>query len=109
MDSNPSLRLRSATSEHAPAQKVGGMRVKGPDPRRTVLKDEKADSEEIPEEEDQIAQRQIELEHQKANKLQQASEHAAQEAKHNANVSKNPGSNLYQGSKGDFQPRSMNH
>ncbi|KAI9007979.1 hypothetical protein CLU79DRAFT_777367 [Phycomyces nitens] len=92
--------------EHPPAMKVGGMRVKNPDPHRTALHENT--SEDVPEDEEE-AQRQIEQEQQKANQMRQTSEMIAEEAKRNKNISKNPGTNLFQGPKGDYQPRSMNH
>ncbi|KAL0080637.1 hypothetical protein J3Q64DRAFT_1705405 [Phycomyces blakesleeanus] len=105
---NNATHNHSSNTEHPPAMKVGGMRVKNPDPHRTALKDENATSEDLTEEEED-AQRQIEQEQQKANQMRQTSEMLAEEAKRNKNISKNPGTNLHQGPKGDYQPRSMNH
>ncbi|KAI7896492.1 uncharacterized protein EV154DRAFT_492469 [Mucor mucedo] len=99
--------------DHAPAQMVGGMRVKQ-SARRTSLtgdkkeatmsnNEENRDSDEEREEEEEERMRQRALQERQAQDMQ------AHTASRQPDVSKNAGSNVKQQHVHTIQPRSMNH
>lgn len=92
----------------APAQIVGGMRVKQPDAHRTPLKAEtkatkEGDEEETSEDEEEERARQRALQDRQAQDMQ------AHTASRQPDISKNAGSNVKQQFIPSTQPRSMNH
>lgn len=98
--------------DHAPAQMVGGMRVKQSN-RRTSLVDEKKDSSMLNHDESHESEEgeddEEERMRQRALQERQAQDMQAHTASRQHDVSKNAGSNVKQQHIHTIQPRSMNH
>lgn len=99
--------------EHAPAQVVGGMRVKQ-SAHRTPLNNEKKDvsmlnEDESHENEDDKEEEEEERMRQRALQDRQAQDMQAHTASRLPDISKNAGSNVKQQHIHTIQPRSMNH
>ncbi|KAG2236154.1 hypothetical protein BDF21DRAFT_376727 [Thamnidium elegans] len=108
--SNANNNTAPSNLDIAPAQMVGGMRVKQPDAHRTPLKAENKDSkdneneqtnEEEEEEEERLRQRALQE--------RQAQDMQAHTASRQPDITKNAGSNVKQQFIPSTQPRSMNH
>ncbi|GAA5816850.1 hypothetical protein MFLAVUS_010384 [Mucor flavus] len=93
----------------APAQIVGGMRVKQPDAHRTPLKAETKDVKEGDEEQTAEEDEDEERARQRALQERQAQDMQAHTASRQPDISKNAGSNVKQQFIPSTQPRSMNH
>lgn len=103
----------------APAQMVGGMRVKNPDVHRTPLKEEEPkdetmnatdeDGREVLGNEEQANMEEQEKLHLRELQERQARDMENHSASRNENISKNAGSNVKQQYITPTQPRSMNH
>jgi predicted phage gp36 major capsid-like protein len=101
---------KNIPSDIAPAQRVGGMRVKHPDARRTSLKNESKEATSMNEnnednrnEEEEEERRQRELQERQAQDMQN---HAASRQ---PDIGKNAGSNVHIQYMAPTQPRAMNH
>jgi hypothetical protein len=107
--------------DHAPAQKVGGMRVKEPHAHRIPLKEEEAkDASTMKEEEEAEGREVLHDEEQdnmdeeekmriRAQRDRQAQDMQNHVASRQPDVSKNAGTNVKQQYIPNAQPRSMNH
>ncbi|KAI9487258.1 MAG: hypothetical protein EXX96DRAFT_517890 [Benjaminiella poitrasii] len=84
-----------------PAQMVGGMRVKQPDPHRTHLKEKREESSKMMEEQERLRQR--ELQERQARDMQNHT------ASRQAFTTGNPGTHITQKINPATQPRSLNH
>lgn len=102
--------------DHAPAQKVGGMRVKEPHARRTSLTNKEEESKDASvmknEEGREMDEEQDNMEEEKMRVRELQERQARDMQNHEASkqpLSKNPGSNVNQMYIPNAQPRSMNH
>jgi hypothetical protein len=106
----------SINNNIAPAQIVGGMRVKHPDARRTSLRDESKEAtsmnandeegREVDEEEQEEEQERMRMRAFQDRQAQDMQNHAASRQ---PDISKNAGNNVHKQYIAPAQPRSLNH
>ncbi|KAI8080040.1 uncharacterized protein BX664DRAFT_362158 [Halteromyces radiatus] len=101
----------TALNEHAPAQMVGGMRVKQANHRRTSLSEAKkaASAEEDIESSEEDQQQMEEMEKRKQEQIRQENAMRSHQASRDMNISRNAGSHVKARIDPSFQPRDLNH
>ncbi|KAI8997305.1 hypothetical protein BDB01DRAFT_770590 [Pilobolus umbonatus] len=105
MDNHPN---KHTDLEHAPAQKVGGMRVKQPDPHRVPLNTKKESTKEEGEEEEEEEEEGHRAAERQTEEKQNYDMHA-HNASRQADIPKNAGSHVQEQYRPNYQPRNMNH